>query len=117
VDSTAPNFAPCGFPYPANLIQAFIAGSQLHGAKTDSTDDTDWYGVFVEPPEKIIGLDRDEFFVFTTGGKEGGNGPQDVWRQKEIPPRFILFSRKNSFLPCRGPRFAKIATFSPQEFI
>lgn len=26
----------------------------------------------------MIGLDRDEHFVFTTGGKLGGNGPQDV---------------------------------------
>jgi uncharacterized protein len=78
VKQAAPDFAQYGFPYPANLIQAFIGGSQLHGAKVDSTDDTDWYGVFIEPPEKIIGLDRDEFFVFTTGGKEGGNGPQDV---------------------------------------
>jgi uncharacterized protein len=77
VDS-APNFAQSGFPYPSNLIQAFIGGSQLHGAKVNQTDDTDWYGVFIEPPEKIIGFDRDEFFVFTTGGKEGGNGPQDI---------------------------------------
>lgn len=75
---SSPDFAQYGFPYPSNLIQAFIGGSQLHGAKVDQTDDTDWYGVFIEPPEKIIGLDRDEFFVFTTGGKEGGNGPQDV---------------------------------------
>ncbi len=60
------------------MIQAFIGGSQLHGAKVDETDDTDWYGVFIEPPEKMIGLERDEHFVFTTGGKEGGNGPQDV---------------------------------------
>jgi len=57
---------------------AFVGGSQLHGAKVDGTDDTDWYGVFIEPPDKMIGLDRDEFFVYTTGGKQGGNGPQDV---------------------------------------
>ena len=57
---------------------AFIGGSQLHGAKLEGTDDTDWYGVFIEPPEKMIGLERDEFFVYTTGGKKGGNGPQDV---------------------------------------
>ncbi len=50
----------------------------MHGAKVDGTDDTDWYGVFIEPPAKMIGLDRDEHFVFTTGGKLGGNGPQDV---------------------------------------
>src|SRR6202451_4265763 len=73
-----PDFAQYGFLYQNNLIQAFIGGSQLHGAKVDGADDTDWYGVFIEPPEQIIGLDRDEFFVFTTGGKEGGNGPQDV---------------------------------------
>ena len=73
-----PDFAQYGFPYPDNLIQAFIGGSQLHGAKVGGTDDTDWYGVFIEPPAKMIGLDRDEHFVFTTGGKLGGNGPQDV---------------------------------------
>src|SRR3984885_4443819 len=73
-----PDFAQYGFPYPDNLIQAFIGGSQLHGAKVGGTDDTDWYGVFIEPPAKMIGLDREEHFVFTTGGKRGGNGPQDV---------------------------------------
>jgi uncharacterized protein len=73
-----PDFAQYGFPYPDNLIQAFIGRSQLHGAKVGGTDDTDWYGVFIEPPAKMIGLDRDEHFVFTTGGKLGGNGPQDV---------------------------------------
>lgn len=72
------DFTTYGFPYQQNLIMAFIGGSQLHGAKVQGTDDTDWYGVFIEPPDKIIGLDRDEFFVYTTGGKEGGNGPQDV---------------------------------------
>jgi uncharacterized protein len=76
--STKPDFAQYGFPYPDNLIMAFIGGSQLHGAKVEGTDDTDWYGVFIEPPEKIIGLERDEFFVYTTGGKVGGNGPADV---------------------------------------
>lgn len=73
-----PDFSQYGFAYEENLIQAFIGGSQLHGAKVDGTDDTDWYGVFIEPPQKMIGLDRDEFFVFTTGGQPGGNGPRDV---------------------------------------
>jgi uncharacterized protein len=77
-DSAKPDFAQFGFPYQDNLIMAFIGGSQLHGAKVEGTDDTDWYGVFLEPPVKMIGLDRDEFFVYTTGGKLGGNGPADV---------------------------------------
>jgi uncharacterized protein len=63
-----PDFSACGFSYQENLIMAFIGGSQLHGAKVDAIDDTDWYGVFIEPPQKVIGLDRDEFFVYTTGG-------------------------------------------------
>ena len=73
-----PDFTQYGFPYPENLIQAFIGGSQLHGAKIAGTDDTDWYGIYIEPADKMIGLDRNEFFVFTTGGKQGGNGPADV---------------------------------------
>jgi len=77
-ETTKPDFARVGFPYQQNLIMAFIGGSQLHGAKVQGTDDTDWYGVFIEPAEKMIGLDRDEFFVCTTGGKLGGNGPDDV---------------------------------------
>jgi predicted nucleotidyltransferase len=78
MDSMRPDFSRYGFSYQENLIQAFIGGSQLHGAKVQGTDDTDWYGVFIEPPQKMIGLDRDEFFVFTTGGQAGGNGPHDV---------------------------------------
>jgi predicted nucleotidyltransferase len=76
--STKPDFSVYGFPYQDNLIMAFIGGSEAHGAKIGATDDTDWYGVFLETPEKMIGLDREEFFVFTTGGKVGGNGPDDV---------------------------------------
>jgi uncharacterized protein len=74
----SPDFSKYGSLYPNNLILAFIGGSQLHGAKIDGTDDTDWYGVYVEPADKMIGLDRNEFFVFTTGGMVGGNGPKDV---------------------------------------
>ncbi len=57
---------------------ACIGGSQAHGAKLGATDDTDWYGLYIPPPAKVLGLERDEHFVFTTGGKLGGNGPLDV---------------------------------------
>lgn len=66
------------FPYNDNVIMAYIGGSQAHGAKVNNTDDTDWYGVFCEPAEKIIGIDSFEHFVTTTGGGPGGNGPADV---------------------------------------
>src|SRR5260370_17292737 len=71
-------FSDYGFPYPNELIMTFIGGSQLHGAKLDGRDDTDWYGVFIEPPEKVLGLDEFPHFVFTTGGQPGGNQPHDV---------------------------------------
>jgi len=73
-----PNFAQYGFRHQENLIMAYIGGSQAHGAKLGATDDTDWYGLYIPPPNKVLGLEREEHFVFTTGGKLGGNGPSDV---------------------------------------
>jgi len=73
-----PDFAQYGFDYQENLIMAYVGGSQAHGAKLGATDDTDWYGLYVPPPDKVLGLEREEHFVFTTGGKLGGNGPSDV---------------------------------------
>lgn len=67
-----------GFPYAGNVLFMFEGGSRLHGAKLEGTDDTDWYGVYVEPPEKILGVDSYEHFVYITGGKEGGNTAADV---------------------------------------
>jgi len=67
-----------GFPQPENLIQLFIGGSELHGAKVGATDDTDLYGVYIEPPEQALGLDPLEHFVWSTAGDERRNGPDDV---------------------------------------
>jgi uncharacterized protein len=57
---------------------AYIGGSQAHGAKLGATDDTDWYGPYIPRARDVLGLHREEHFVFTTGGKLGGNGPSDV---------------------------------------
>jgi uncharacterized protein len=73
-----PDFAQYGFAHQENLIMACIGGSQAHGAKLGATDDTDWYGLYIPPPTKLLGLEREDHFVFTTGGKVGGNGPLDV---------------------------------------
>lgn len=73
-----PDFARYGFVHQENLIMAYIGGSQAHGAKLGATDDTDWYGLYIPPPIGLLGLEREEHFVFTTGGKLGGNGPLDV---------------------------------------
>jgi hypothetical protein len=54
-----------------------VGGSQLHGAKVNATDDTVWYGVFIEPPEKMIGLDREEFFLQAVSNRRNGRGTPD----------------------------------------
>ena len=66
------------FPHPDALIQLFVGGSELHGAKVKDTDDLDIYGCYLEPPELLIGLDRQEFYVWSTAGNERRNGPDDI---------------------------------------
>lgn len=59
-------------------IYMFIGGSQLHGAKLEGTDDTDWYGVFMEPRELVLGLDRNEHFVYSTAAQDRKNTAADL---------------------------------------
>jgi uncharacterized protein len=67
-----------GFPFPDRLIHVFIGGSELHGAKLHRTDDLDIYGVYIEPPEMILGLEAMPHFVWSTAGNDRRNGPSDV---------------------------------------
>jgi predicted nucleotidyltransferase len=67
-----------GFPYSDRLIHVFVGGSELHGAKVQGTDDLDIYGVYIEPPEMILGLESFPHFVWSTAGDDRRNGPNDV---------------------------------------
>ncbi|MGA8866563.1 MAG: nucleotidyltransferase domain-containing protein [Candidatus Sulfotelmatobacter sp.] len=67
-----------GFPFPERLIHLFVGGSELHGAKVQGTDDLDVYGVYIEPPHLVLGLDSMPHFVWSTAGNERRNGPKDV---------------------------------------
>jgi predicted nucleotidyltransferase len=66
------------FPHLDSLIHLFVGGSELHGAKVKNTDDLDIYGVYLEPPELVLGLDKQDFYVWSTAGNERRNGPDDV---------------------------------------
>lgn len=66
------------FPFVEQLIHVFVGGSELHGAKVHGTDDLDIYGVYVEPPELVLGLDSMPHFVWSTAGNERRNGPKDI---------------------------------------
>jgi len=55
------------FPHLYSLINLFVGGSELHGAKVKDTDDLDIYGVYLEPPELVLGLDKQDFYVLEHG--------------------------------------------------
>ena len=67
-----------GFLFPDRLIHLFVGGSELHGAKVHGTDDLDIYGIYIEPPEMVLGLESLPHFVWSTAGNERRNGPKDV---------------------------------------
>jgi predicted nucleotidyltransferase len=68
-----------GFPLsPPSIIHLFVGGSQLHGAKVEGYDDLDIYGCYVEPPERILGLDAIEHFVWSSGSDRQKNTANDV---------------------------------------
>jgi uncharacterized protein len=84
-----------GFSFPDRLIHLFVGGSELHGAKVHGTDDLDIYGVFVEPPEMVLGLESMPHFVWSTAGNDRRNGPHDV--------DITLYSLKKwAGLACKG---------------
>lgn len=67
-----------GFAPRSSIIHLFIGGSELHGAKVGATDDLDLYGVYVRPPQDVLGLDPLEHFVWSTATDDRRNGPEDV---------------------------------------
>ena len=84
-----------GFSCPERLIHLFVGGSELHGAKVQGTDDLDIYGLYIEPPELVVGLDSMPHFVWSTAGNDRRNGPSDV--------DITLYSLKKwAGLACKG---------------
>ncbi len=84
-----------GFAFPSRLIHLFVGGSELHGAKVHGTDDLDIYGVYIEPPELLLGLESLPHFVWSTAGNDRRNGPNDV--------DITLYSLKKwAGLACKG---------------
>lgn len=67
----------------------------MHGAKVQGTDDLDIYGVYIEPPELVLGLESFPHFVWSTAGNDRRNGPHDV--------DITLYSLKKwAGLACKG---------------
>lgn len=67
-----------GFDAPEEVVHLFVGGSELHGAKVGATDDLDIYGVFIEPPAKVLGYVGRDHYVWSTASDDRRNGPDDV---------------------------------------
>lgn len=67
-----------GFPYAGELVHLFIGGSGLHGAQIVGKNDDDFYGVYVEPQEKIVGLTDYPHYVWSSAGDTKRNSPGDI---------------------------------------
>lgn len=60
-----------------DVVHVFLGGSDQHGAKLESKGDLDIFGIYVEPPEKVLGLGRDEHFTSSTADQYERNQAGD----------------------------------------
>ncbi len=67
-----------GFPSDIDMVHLFIGGSQLHGAKVSGYDDLDIYGAYIEPPNRILGLQALPHYVWSSGPQRAHNTADDV---------------------------------------
>jgi predicted nucleotidyltransferase len=67
-----------GFPYSDRLIHLFIGGSGLHGGRIEGKHDDDFYGVYVEPPNMVVGLREYPHYVWSSSGDHERNQPGDL---------------------------------------
>lgn len=74
-----------GFKW-GEVIHLFLGGSAAHGARLGVSGDTDIYGVFIEPPERALGINEQgqeqleihDHFIWSTGGQEKRNVDGDT---------------------------------------
>lgn len=61
----------------SDIIDVFLAGSHLHGARIEGKSDLDVAGVFIEAPDLNLGIDKREHFITSTGTNETRNNKDD----------------------------------------
>lgn len=92
-----------------NEILRSVVGSGVHGIAIEGTDDHDEMGVYVEPPELLLGVDRHrEDYIWRTQpeGVRSGHGDTDL----------MLYSlRKYLRLAIKGNPTVMLPLFAPAE--
>jgi hypothetical protein len=88
-----------------------VVGSGVHGIAIAGTDDHDEMGVFVEPPERVLGLvEQVPHYVFRTQPEGARSGPGDV--------DLVLYSlRKYLRLATKGNPTALLPLYAPAESV
>jgi len=88
-----------------------VVGSGVHGIAIEGTDDHDEMGVFVEPPDQVVGLDRRmEHYVFRTQPEGARSGPGDL--------DLVVYSlRKYLRLATKGNPTALLPLYAPTESV
>lgn len=101
-------FGALGFPYPDNIIMNYLGGSAAHGARLEGKADTDWYGVYIEPPNRVMGLTDYEHWTYTTSDGTG-NTAEDV-------DACFYSLRKWAGLAAKGNPSCLHFLFAPKQF-
>lgn len=92
-----------------NEILRSVVGSGVHGIAIEGTDDHDEMGVYVEPPEYVLGIGRHrEDYISRTQPEGVRSGPGDV--------DLVLYSlRKYLRLAVKGNPTALIPLYAPES--
>lgn len=92
-----------------NEILRSVVGSGVHGIAIEGTDDHDEMGVYIEPPEWVLGVERHrEDYIWRTQpeGVRSGHGDTDL----------VLYSlRKYLRLAIKGNPTVMLPLFAPEE--
>lgn len=88
-----------------------VVGSGVHGIAIAGTDDHDEMGVFIEPPDHVLGLARrHEHYVYRTQPEGARSGPGDV--------DLVMYSlRKYLRLAAKGNPTALLPLYAPTESV
>lgn len=92
-----------------NEILRSVVGSGVHGIAIEGTDDHDEMGVYIEPPEWVLGVQRHrEDYIWRTQPEGVRSGPGDT--------DLVLYSlRKYLRLAIKGNPTVMLPVFAPEE--
>jgi predicted nucleotidyltransferase len=95
----------------AGEILRTVVGSGVHGIAIAGTDDHDEMGVFIEPPEHVVGLrEPEEHYVFRTQPEGARSGPGDT--------DLVMYSlRKYLRLATKGNPTALLPLYAPLDAV